>query len=76
MGAAVRTVAQHVVRGGLGLGDGVAPVLQGQELVSEQRVRGPCDIAGHIDVVGDDAPDVEGPAPGVTGDPAGTRAES
>ena len=50
-----RLGAEHVVRRDLGLRDRVAPVLQGQELVAEQRVRGPGDVAGDEDVVGDDA---------------------
>ena len=61
----------HVVGRDLGLGDGVAPVLQGEELVPEQRVREPGDVAGDEDVVGDDPVHVEGPAPRVAGDPAG-----
>ena len=40
VGAAVGSIAHHVVRRDLGLGDGVAPVLQGQELVAEQRRAG------------------------------------
>ena len=55
--------AQHVVGHDLGLGDGVLPVLQAEELVAVERVGEPRHVAGDEDVVGDEAVDVDGAAP-------------
>ncbi len=75
MRAPVGAVADHVVRRRLRLGDGVAPVLQREELVAEQRVRGACHVTRDEDVVGDDAPEVEGATAGITGDAPRSRTQ-
>ena len=47
------------------LRDGVLPVLEAEELVAVERVGEAGDVAGHEDVVGDEAVDVDGAAAGV-----------
>ena len=58
-------LAHHVVGHHPGLGDGVLPMLQTEELVAVERVGEPRHVAGHEDVVGDEAVDVQGAATGV-----------
>jgi hypothetical protein len=55
--------------------DRVAPVLQGQHLIVEQRMREARHIAGHKDVVGDDPVPGEGAAPCVAGNPLWARGQ-
>jgi hypothetical protein len=59
------------VGGDFGLRDGVAPVLQREELVFVQRVREPCHIACDEHVVGDQAVDVKRAAARVAAHPPG-----
>jgi hypothetical protein len=74
MGTPQRPWIDHVVGHHFGLRDRVAPVLQGEHLVLEQRVREAGDVTGHEDVVGDNPVQVDGPAPASQAIPCGPAA--
>ena len=65
MRAARRRSGQHVMSGGLCLGDGVAPVLDHQELAVIEGMRPAGDIPCDENIIGDHPIGIEGPTRGV-----------